>query len=276
MNKKRNWIIGIVSVLIIAFAITGVLFYLNMKPYLLLRQNINDLLNKEYEYRVDCYVDGMDLKLLGDSFQGTIEGEKGQYVIYGDIKYENVTYLKIYADKDDEIIFDAEPLVNCVLDSISENIIFGDILFGSIKGDMKISYDQIEDVLNKDITSVSDNGVSNDIMKALSKGEGDSYVVTLIKAKDVEVKDKLLGDDAYYFDIALKNYDTRLVIGIPKDKNDNRISANIYTDKVTWSFVGDYTYKDVDEIEMPESTISDKTIDTLKMLYSTYLELKQK
>lgn len=275
MNKKRNWIIGIAFVLIIAFAITGVIFYFNMKPYLLLKQNINNLLNKEYEYKVDCYVDGMDLKLLGDSFQGTIEGEKGQSVIYGDIKYNDVTYLKIYADKDDDIIFDAEPLVTSVLDSISENIIFGDILFGSIKGDVKISYDQIESVLNKDITSVSDNGVSNELMKELSKGERDSYIVTLLKAKDVEEKDKLLGDDAYYFDIALKNYDTRLVMGIPKDKNNNRISVNIYTDKVTWSFVGDYTYKAVDDIEMPESTISDKTIDTLRMLYSTYLDLMQ-
>ena len=53
-----------------------------------------------------------------------------------------------------------------------------------------------------------------------------------------------------------------------------RISLVVYTDKITWSFTGKYEYKDVDEIEMPESTVSDKTISVLKSLYSAYLERK--
>ena len=102
------------------------------------------------------------------------------------------------------------------------------------------------------------------------------YTLSLLKDKDIDEKDKLLDDDAYYFDIDLKDYDTKLVVGIPKDKNGHRISANIYADKITWSFTGEYEIKTVEDIKMPEATVSDKTIDVLKSLYSSYLEIIKK
>ena len=36
---------------------------------------------------------------------------------------------------------------------------------------------------------------------------------TLTLLKEVEEADKLLGDDGYYFEIDLKDYNTKLVIG---------------------------------------------------------------
>ena len=72
----------------------------------------------------------------------------------------------------------------------------------------------------------------------------------------------------------IKTDNTKLIVGVPKDKNDTDVSLVVYTDKITWSFTGKYEYKDVEEIEMPESTVSDKTISVLKSLYSAYLERK--
>lgn len=69
-------------------------------PYMRLKQEMNSLLNTEYTYHVSCKVEGMNLKLLGDSFQGSIDGNKGKEVLYGDIKYNDITYLKLYANKE--------------------------------------------------------------------------------------------------------------------------------------------------------------------------------
>lgn len=142
----------------------------------------------------------------------------------------------------------------------------------SISSDVKISYSQIEEVLNQDITTLSDKGVSNDLINKLAHGRNKEYTITLLKS--IDDKDRLLEKNAYYFEIDLKNYNTKLIVGVPKDKNDTDVSLVVYTDKITWSFTGKYEYKDVDEIEMPESTVSDKTISVLKSLYSAYLERK--
>ena len=135
---------------------------------------------------------------------------------------------------------------------------------------------QIEYILNQDIKTLKDEGVSSDLMENVSHRKNGGYTLSLLKDKDIDEKDKLLDDDAYYFDIDLKDYDTKLVVGIPKDKNDHRISANIYADKITWSFTGEYEIKTVEDIKMPEATVSDKTIDVLKSLYSSYLEIIKK
>lgn len=47
--------------------------------------------------------------------------------------------------------------------------------------------------------------------------------------KEINPEDELLGEKAYYFEMDLKNYDTKLVIGIPKNKNDTKWSMNVYT-----------------------------------------------
>lgn len=85
----------------------------------------------------------------------------------------------------------------------------------SISGDVKISYDQIEKVLDRKITSLKEEGVSKELMDKVIHGSADD---TLTLLKEVEEADKLLGDDGYYFEIDLKDYNTKLVIGIPKNK----------------------------------------------------------
>lgn len=276
MNKKKIIAISVICAVAAIAAVTGVLIYMHFRPYIRLKQTTDNLLNREYEYTLDGKVEGMDLKLLGDSFEGTIKGQKGKNVVYGDIAYKDSNYLKIYADMKGDIIFDASPLIDQAIDTVADSIPFGKSLIESASSDVKISYDQIEYILNQDIKTLKDEGVSSDLMENVSHRKNGGYTLSLLKDKDIDDKDKLLDDDAYYFDIDLKDYDTKLVVGIPKDKNDHRISTNIYADKITWSFTGEYEIKTVEDIKMPEATVSDKTIDVLKSLYSSYLEITKK
>lgn len=276
MNKKKTIAISVICAVAAIAAVTGVLIYMHFRPYIRLKQTTDNLLNREYEYTLDGKVEGMDLKLLGDSFEGTIKGQKGKTVVYGDIAYKDSDYLKIYADMEGDIIFDASPLIDQAINTVADSIPFGKSLIKSASSDVKISYDQVEYILNQDIKTLKDEGVSSDLMKNVSRRKSGGYTLSLLKDKDVDEKDKLLDDAAYYFEIDLKDYDTKLVVGIPKDKNDHRISANIYADEITWSFTGEYEIKAVEDIKMPEATVSDKTIDVLKSLYSSYLEITKK
>ena len=93
MNKKKKVTIGIVCCSIIMLAVVGILIYIHLLPYIRLKKTVDNLLNKQYEYKIDGKVEGMDLPLLGNSFQGKINGEKGKNVVYGDISYKDSTYL---------------------------------------------------------------------------------------------------------------------------------------------------------------------------------------
>lgn len=270
-NKKKTIIISIVCGVVVILAVVGILLYMHFLPYIRLKQTVDNLLNRQYEYTVDGKVEGMDLKLLGNSFEGRIEGKKSADVISGDIEYKDTTYLKIYADKNSNIVFDASPLVDAAMDKVADSIPFGGSLLKSVSSDVKVSYDQIEEILGQDIATLNDEGVSNDLMNKVSHGKSKDYTLTMLK--EVDEADKLLGDDAYYFEIDPKDYDTKLVVGIPKDKKETKCSMNVYTDQITWSFTGEYELKAVEDIQMPESTVSDNTIDMLKTIYSKYLEL---
>lgn len=77
INKKKKSA-GIAGICIIVLAIIGAILYFKYYPYMRLKQEMNSLLNTEYTYHVSCKVEGMNLKLLGDSFQGSIDGNKGK------------------------------------------------------------------------------------------------------------------------------------------------------------------------------------------------------
>lgn len=274
MKKKKRILIGIICGLAIISAAVGVILYLHFAPYLRLKQTADQLLNKQYEYTVEGKVEGMNLKLLGNSFQGTIRGKKGNDVIDGDIIYKDITYLKIYANKQGDMVFDVTPLIDAAIDKVAESSPFIGGLIKSISSDVKISYAQIEEVLNQNIISLNDEGVSNELVSQVIYGKAEDYTLTVLK--EINPEDELLGTDAYYFEMDLKNYNTKLVIGIPKNRNDTKWSMNVYTDKITWSFTGEYEIKNVEEITMPESTVSDEIIDILKGLYTAYLEIRNK
>ena len=145
MNKKKKVTISIICCSIIMLAVVGILIYIHLLPYIRLKKTVDNLLNKQYEYKIDGKVEGMDLPLLGNSFQGKINGEKGKNVVYGDISYKDSTYLKLYADKNGEIIFDAGPVIKAAINKVADNSLFGAGLIRSVSSDVKISYSQIEE-----------------------------------------------------------------------------------------------------------------------------------
>lgn len=101
-----------------------------------------------------------------------------------------------------------------------------------------------------------------------------------IKAEDMAAEYKLLGDDAGYFMLELKDGMTKVYIGVPKDKNDKATSFVVeYTDDgaaagadtIVWKIKFDYEICEVGEIDVPDETLSKETIELLKKVYG-YLE----
>ena len=181
MNKKKTIAISVICAVAAIAAVTGVLIYMHFRPYIRLKQTTDNLLNREYEYTLDGKVEGMDLKLLGDSFEGTIKGQKGKNVVYGDIAYKDSDYLKIYADMEGDIIFDASPLIDQAINTVADSIPFGKSLIKSASSDVKISYDQVEYILNQDIKTLKDEGVSSDLIKNVSHRKSGGYTLSLLK-----------------------------------------------------------------------------------------------
>ena len=82
------------------------------------------------------------------------------------------------------------------------------------------------------------------------------------------MKSKLINEISSNYVKTVNNFECFLYLSIN--------IPNIYADKITWSFTGEYEIKTVEDIKMPEATVSDKTIDVLKSLYSSYLEIIKK
>ena len=101
-----------------------------------------------------------------------------------------------------------------------------------------------------------------------------------IKAEDMNAEYKLLGDDAGYFMLELKDGMTKVYIGVPRDKADKRTSFVVEymgdgvaagADNIVWKIKLDYEICEVREIDIPDETLSKETIEILKKVYG-YLE----
>lgn len=146
----------------------------------------------------------------------------------------------------------------------------------SLLGDINISPEQIEEITGKDIATLSDAGVSSDMLENLAGAGADHMAYILKRIKEVNEEDKLLGDDAIYFSITLEGVDSSIIIGIPESKEDKRVSLEVFYDDITWKLVGEYELKDVQQRKMPEETLSDRTIAVLREIYLFWTEAKEK
>ena len=167
MDKKKKVTIGIICCSIIMLAVVGILIYIHLLPYIRLKKTVDNLLNKQYEYKIDGKVEGMDLPLLGNSFQGKINGEKGKNVVYGDISYKDSTYLKLYADKNGEIIFDPTESHN---HKATRNRTLGD---GSKQkfGELLIQH-EVRVLMTRGVNGVYIYACDEQLREALNKAEG--------------------------------------------------------------------------------------------------------
>lgn len=111
------------------------------------------------------------------------------------------------------MVFDVSPLIQETLDKVSTNNFIGNSVRKLFQNDVRISYDQIEYLLDEKIVSIEDEGVSRNLLEQIADGK---RKIIRFPEQKVESQDRLLGDNAYYFDITLDDYDTKIRVGIPK------------------------------------------------------------
>lgn len=269
MKRKKTWLIVIVCVLLVVL-LSAIGLYVYFSPLLKLKAKMDDVVSETYHYSVECTVDGPGLDFLDGKLQGTIEGTKGEEVLQGELSVLDMGCLGFYANVDGEVIFDLGPLCQSLLDKVN---IKGAFLLKGLVKEVNLSLDQIETIIGKEIISLSDAGVSFELFDTISgntKGR-DSISVEVLKV--VKEKDKLLGDDALYFSVFLSE-DVDVILGIPEDKDDLRLSLDVSYKETDWEFVGEYEPEEVEEQKMPKKTVSDDVIELLRKLYTGFIEQK--
>ena len=146
--------------------------------------------------------------------------------------------------------------------------------------DFTISSSQIEDITGEKLVTMADAGVTHNTLEEFVQAVKLLSSFKQIKAEDMAAEYKLLGDDAGYFMLELKDGMTKVYIGVPKDKNDKATSFVVeYTDDgaaagadtIVWKIKFDYEICEVGEIDVPDETLSKETIELLKKVYG-YLE----
>jgi hypothetical protein len=173
------------------------------------------------------------------------------------------------------MVFNINPLLENVMSKLEKQSGLPLSMLGSFMGDVNVSLSQIEEVIGQDLVTFSDQGISLAIMGGLVGEQNTIQDFEITYLKSTETEQALLGTAAYYYEISIPENDTKLILGIPKGKSDKKISCYTQADGATWKITADYEISDVGEIEMPQATVSDKTIDFLKKLYGYWKDSKQ-
>lgn len=273
--KKKTLIISCV----IAVVVIALIFILGMLlPLLKMKARLDELITENYKFSVTCNVRGMDLPVLGDDFSGEIKGSKGDEVLYGEIIYEDKSYLEFYVNADYDMVFDFEPLIQSLFAEVSGKMdkpFLNEVVNYFIK-DNYISMEQIEEIVGLDIITISEKKITSDVFKALSGERVDDVKYDVKKIKNVTEEQMLIGDEAVYFNVQIDNADADLIIGIPNSNKDKCFSLEIIADEVTWEFIVDYELMKSAGKSMPDNLISEIKMGVLKTLYSYWLEEKNK
>lgn len=271
-KKKPGLIIGIIIAICFTMLIVGLVVYASLKPMLILKNKMDEIVNKTYKYSLDAKIEGYEIKYLGNEFSGRISGKKGNETIFGELFYDDTKYVELYADKSLNMVFNCKPFFVSMLDTVGEKTGLPVNLISFMVTDLNISLEQIESIVGVDIVTLSDSGVTSDLFKSISGNKSKKNNFTINVIKKTEKKDILLEDkEAYYFRINLSDNDTEIIIGIPK-KEENKIVARIYYGNIIWNFMMEYDICDVEDVVIPEKTISDKVIETIKSVYQLWIE----
>lgn len=271
-KKKLCLIIGIIIAAIMIAATTG---YFLLRSKLVLKEQITRILNENYSYTLEYQVEGQDMVLFSGDSEGTVTGTKGSEILYGALSTENVSMMDIYVDADQNVIFNAKPIAEKALNDFKNIPIIGNLTNLVTVDDFYFSVRQIEEITGEKWISLPDAGVSENLFQSIGKDRSQATAAYSLKErKDLSEDEKLLGDDAYYFEMILEDYDSTLIIGVPKDTARNGLSLQVYYGDVTWKLRGTYNLTEDVVTVMPEETFGDEEIENLKTLYSYWKELK--
>lgn len=277
-NKKHIiLVLGLAAVIAVAAAvITCVL----LMPKLMLGRRLNEILKDTYTYNAEASVAGVDMGIFGDEFEGSITGSRGKDVVYGNVSYNGFECLEIYVENDGKVMLNIEKLFESAVDRAEEKTGLPLDFVKSQLTDITISSSQIEDITGEKFVTMADAGVTHNSLEEFVKAVKLLSSFKQINSDAMSASYKLLGDDARYFMLELKDGMTKVYIGVPKDKDDKATSFVVeYTDDaaaagadaIVWKIKLDYEIGEVGEIDIPDETLSKETIEILKKVYG-YLE----
>ena len=276
-NKHIILVLGLAALTAVAAA---VLTCVLLMPKLMLGRRLNEILKDTYTYKAEASVAGVDMGIPGDEFEGSITGSRSNDVIYGSISYKGFECLEIYVENDGKVMLNIEKLFESAVNKAEEKTGLPLDFIRNKLTDFTISSSQIEDITGEKLVTMADAGVTHNTLEEFVQAVKLLSSFKQIKAEDMTAEYKLLGDDAGYFMLELKDGMTKVYIGVPKDKNDKATSFVVeYTDDgaaagadtIVWKIKFDYEICEVGEIAVPDETLSKETIELLKKIYG-YLE----
>lgn len=277
-NKKHIiLVLGLAAVIAVAAA---VLTCVLLMPKLMLGRRLNEILKDTYTYNAEASVAGVDMGIFGDEFEGSITGSRGKDVVYGNVSYNGFECLEIYVENDGKVMLNIEKLFESAVDRAEEKTGLPLDFIRNKLTSLTISSSQIEDITGEKFVTMADAGVTHNSLEEFVKAVKLLSSFKQINSDAMSAPYKLLGDDARYFMLELKDGMTKVYIGVPKDKSDKRTSFVVeYTgdgvaagaDNIVWKIKLDYEICEVREIDIPDETLSKETIEILKKVYG-YLE----
>lgn len=273
MNKKK--IRRVFWILIVLAVFVGGVIFLQLIPKIILKNRIDKLVNGTYTYKANIFIDRIKLDGFGDELSLDVTGEKGSELLYGRISSEEFNYMDVYVDSDYEMIFDAKPFIESMIDAVGNKIGFSLGFLSSMLGDMNVSLEQLEYIVDKDILTVTDTGISSEVFKGIS-GEQDLRKLgwVLKYDKNAAYKTANLDDSALYFTLESKEDNLLMIIGIPKASNDNKIWLFVDNNGMRWSADVDYKFVQESGLEMPEETFTEDQLKWIKEIYKLWKKEK--
>lgn len=277
-NKKHIiLVLGLAAVIAVAAA---VLTCVLLMPKLMLGRRLNEILKDTYTYNAEASVAGVDMGIFGDEFEGSITGSRGKDVVYGNVSYNGFECLEIYVENDGKVMLNIEKLFESAVDRAEEKTGLPLDFIRNKLTSLTISSSQIEDITGERLVTMADAGVTHNTLEEFVQAVKLLSSFKQIKAEDMNAEYELLGDDAGYFMLELKDGMTKVYIGVPRDKADKRTSFVVEymgdgvaagADNIVWKIKLDYEICEVREIDIPDETLSKETIEILKKVYG-YLE----
>lgn len=274
MKKKKVIAFAIViSILLVVMCIIGYI-YVQMSPLGRFKSVIDKMIDETYYFSVEYSVEGMEMFVLDDDCQGMISGTKGTDVLYGHLTYKDNSCLELYVDKDYEIILSVTPLLDIIMEKIQEKTEIPPSVQKMIPDEINVSMDQLEDILGKDIITISESGISSDLFNNISGKDNKKMNYKIEKAECSDEAEDFLGKDAICYSVTLKETDTVLYMGIPEDEGEQKIYLSVLYDDVEWKFLCEYEVTDVEEPEMPQDILSNVIIKVIKTVINNWADSK--
>lgn len=264
MKKNKIWII-VAAVVLVVLLIVGGVAYAKMKPYMELKNTVEDLTDKDYSYTLDYKISGVDFAFGNNLLDGTIEGKKAKNVVQGSVLIDDKEYLEVYANSDAQVLFNIKPVFDILLSSLEEN--------GGAPSAIKLLAFAIKDsyVSLEQIQSIT----GEEKVKSIENVEVFSKIFATYNMKKVEKPQELERDylaEADFFQLDFENSGTVLLIGIPKEEN-GKIYLKASQNNIELEVDAEYKVETIEELTMPEETVSDTTIDVFKKIYDLWKQI---